>query len=312
MRSIHCTCTVAIILLVLGNVQGSSDLEHLSPHLRHRFIGEVLVGIAKEQHFTNDTCLSDITFDADRQTTVVFTHLCLLDTGVEVPRIVGDYEIENNNVQETLPRSGHLNVTFMGLLKEAGWEPLVDSQQIPPTGIHSTKLDDLVDFILLIVRDTLKETGRDQIEIPSVNKNFSTDILFFPVQGRFSAEGGWLKNLSTVHRTSDTVATTLGTNLSVVCGIGLQTLQLGYEHYVAVLGSIKASGRITVTIPHNAITIKVRNRFLPVLCGLMFLQCLHFPFISFCFLVPCLLLKIQLLPSSSFYFLCCDWSDILH
>jgi hypothetical protein len=184
---------------------------------------------------------------------------------VEVPRIVGAYETESNDVQETLPRSGHLNVTFMELLKEAGWEPLVGSQQIsptpkdPPTGIHSTKLDDLVDFILLIVRDTLKETGRDQIEIPSVNKNFSTDILFFPVQGRFSAEGGWLRNLSTVHRISDTVATTVCTNLSVVCGIGLQTLQLGYEHYVAILGSIEASGRITVTIPHNAITITVRN-----------------------------------------------------
>lgn len=289
---------------MLGNVQGSSNLKHLSPHLRHRFIGEVLVSIAKEQHFTNDTCLCDITFDGDRQTTVVFTHLCLLGTGLEVPRIVSDYEIESNDVQETLPRSGRLNITFTELLKEAGWEPLVVCQQIPPTGIHSTKLDDLVDFILLIVRDTLKETGRDQIEIPNVDKNFSTHILFFPIQGRFSAGGGWLRNLSTVHRTSDIVATTVGTNLSVVCGIGLQTLQLWYEHYVAILGSIEASGRIIVTIPHNAITIKVRNLFLPVLCELTFLQCLHFPFISFCFLVPCLLLKIQLLPSSSFYFLC--------
>jgi hypothetical protein len=178
---------------------------------------------------------------------------------LEVPRIVGDSEIENNDVQETLPRFGHLNVTFTELLKEAGWEPLVISQQTLPAGIHSTNLDDLVDFILLVVRDTLKETGRDEIEIPSVSENFSTDILFFPVQGSFSAEGGWLRNLSTVHRTSDTVATTVGTNLSVVCGIGLQTLQLGYKHYAAILGSIEASGRITATVSHNAVTIKVRN-----------------------------------------------------
>lgn len=259
MQSIHYTCTVAIILLMLGDVQGSSDFKHLSAHLRHRFFGEVLVSIAKEQHFTKDTCLSDITFDADRQTYVMFTHLCLLGTDLEVPRIVGDYEIENNDVQETMPRFGHLNVTFTELLKEVGWEPLVISQQTLPAGIHSTKLDDLVDFILLVVRDTLKETGQDEIDIPSVSKNFSTDILFFPVQGSFSAEGGWLRNLSTVHRTSDTVATTVGTNLSVVCGIGLQTLQLGYKHYAAILGAIEASGRITVTIPHNAITIKVRN-----------------------------------------------------
>lgn len=259
MWSIHYTFTAAIILLMLGNVQGNSDLKHLSPHLRHRFFGEVLVSIAKEQHFKKDTCLTDITFDGDRQTSVMFTHLCLLGTDLEVPRIVGDYEIESNDVQETLPRSGRLNVTFTELLKEAGWEPLVDSQQTLPAGIHSTKLDDLVDFILLVVRDSLKETGRDEIKIPNVSQNFSADILFFPVQGSFSAEGGWLRNLSTVYRTSDTVATTVGTNLSVVCGIGLQTLQLGYKHYAANLGSIEASGRITVTVSHNAITVKVSN-----------------------------------------------------
>jgi hypothetical protein len=250
---------VATILLMLGHVQGSSDLRHLSLGLRHRFIGEVLVSIAKVQHFTKDPCFSDIMFDADRQTTVVITHLCLLGTDVEVPRIVGDYEIDSNDVQETFPRSGHLNVTFTELLKEVGWEPLVGSQQLPSIGTHTTKLDDLVDFILLVVRDVLRETGRDQMKIPNVNVSFSTDILFFPVEGRFRAEGGWLRNLASVHRTTDTVATTIGTNLTVVFGIGLETLQLGYKYYEANLGSIEASGKITVTVPQNSIIVKVRN-----------------------------------------------------
>jgi hypothetical protein len=254
----HYTCAVATILLVLGNVEGSNDLSHLSVHLRHRFIGEVLVRIAKEQHFTRDICFSNITFDADAQTTVVFMHLCLLGTDVEVPKIVGDYEIESNDVQQTMPRSGHLNITFTELLKEAGWD-LVGNQQPLPTGTDTTKLDDLVDFILLIARDTLKETGRDHIKIPNVNESFSTDIVGYRVQGRFLAEGGWLRNLATVHRTTDTVVTAIGTKFSAVCGIGLQTLQLGYRHYEVNLGHIKASGEIIVTIPHNAITVKVRN-----------------------------------------------------
>lgn len=255
------TCAVATILLMLGHVQGSSDLKHFSLNLRHRLIGEVLVSIAKEQHFTKDICLSDITFDADTQTTVVFTHLCLMGTDVEVPRIVGDYEIDSNDVQQTMPRSGHLNVTFTELLKEAGWEPLVDSQQLPPTGTHIAKVDDLVDFILLVVGDTLRETGRDHIQIPNVNESF-----YFLGQGRVIADGGYLRNLATVHRTTDTVVTTVGTNLSVVCGIGLQTLQLGYKHYEANLGSIKASGKITVTIPHNSITIKISLTYVNETC----------------------------------------------
>jgi hypothetical protein len=257
---------VASTVLAACHMGGSSDLKQLSPHMRNKFIGEVLLGIAKKQHITTDTHLDDITFDVDRLTSVVFKHLHLLDTEVGMTRIVGDYEIDNNDVLQTFPRSGHLNVTFHELLKEVGLVSLVSSRQLPDTGLHgnhSINLDALVDFILLIVRETLRETGQDQIRVPDMDKSFATDTVFFPVSGRFRAEGGWLRNLSTVHRTTDTIAMIGDTTISVVCGFRLQTMEFGFNHFEANLGRIKANGALTGTVPYNSINAKVGNK-LPV------------------------------------------------
>jgi hypothetical protein len=262
MRFTLYACVAVTAVLVAGHMGGSNDLKQLSPHVRYKFIGEVLVSIAKEQHITTDTHLDDIRFDVDRLTSVVFTHLHLLDTDVEMTRIVGDYEIDNNDVLQTFPRSGHLNVTFLELLKEVGLVSMVSSRQLPATGPqsnHSTNLNALVDFILMIVQDTLRETGRDQIRILDVDKSFTTDIVFFTVSGRFRAEDGWFKNLSTVHRTTDTIATIVGNTISVECGFGLQTMEFGFNHFEANLGSIEASGALTGTIPYNSVNAKVTN-----------------------------------------------------
>jgi hypothetical protein len=254
------TSAVVIIVLVLGHVQGTSDLKRLSPDVRQRFIGEVFVSIARKQQLTKNIDLSNITVDADNLTTVLFTHLRLLNTDVEASSIVGDYEIVSNEVQLSFPRSGHLNVSFHELLKEIGWESTESSVRHPAVELqknYSSNLDLLVDFILPIVRETLQKTGHTSIKIPDVDESFTTDIVFFPVNGRFRAENGWLMNLSTVYRTSDAIATLVDTTLTVVCGFGLQMLEFGFNQYEANLGLIEASGTITGVIPHNSVTAQV-------------------------------------------------------
>lgn len=255
-------CVVATAVFVYGHMGGGSDLMDLSPQVRNRFIGEVLVRIAKQQNITTDTRLDDITFDVNTVTRVAFTHLHILDTDVETTRIVGDYEIDSNDVLENFPRSGRLNVTFHELLKEVGVVSLVSSRQIPTTRLqnnHSTNLNALVDFILMVVKDKIRENGQDQIEIPDMDKNFTTDIAFFPVRGRFRAQGGWFRNLSAVQRTSDTVATVVGNTISVVCSFGLQTMEFGFNQFEANLGFTEASGALSGTIPYNSISAKVSD-----------------------------------------------------
>jgi hypothetical protein len=148
-----------------------------------------------------------------------------------------------------------------------GWESKVSSIHHPAVELqknYSSNLDILVDFILPIVRETLQKTGHSQIKIPDVDESFTTDIMFFPVNGRFRAEDGWLRNLSSIYRTSDTIATLLDTTLTVVCGFGLQTLEFGFNQYEANLGLIKASGTMTGVIPHNSITAQVSSYHLLV------------------------------------------------
>ncbi|KAJ9585321.1 hypothetical protein L9F63_002906 [Diploptera punctata] len=45
--------------------------------------------------------------------------------------------------------------------------------------LTSSMLDEMVDFLLQIVRDEIHKTGRDQIVIPDVDEQFSTRIAFF-------------------------------------------------------------------------------------------------------------------------------------
>jgi hypothetical protein len=261
------TCAVAVIVLVLGHVQGTSDLKQLSLRARQRFIGEVFVSIARKRQLPKNVDLDDITLDAGNLTTVLFTHLRLLNTDVESSRIVGDYEIESNDVQPAFPRSGHINVAFHELLKEMGLEYAVSSVQLPavePQKNYSTNVDKLVDFILMIVCEALQMTGRSQIKIPDLDASFTTDILFFPVSGRFRAEDGWLRNLSTIYRTSDTIATLVDSTLTVVCSFGLHVLEFGFNEYEANLGSIEASGTMAGVIPRNSISAKVSIRHLLV------------------------------------------------
>ncbi|PNF16073.1 hypothetical protein B7P43_G04577 [Cryptotermes secundus] len=254
------TCAVVMVILILGHVQGTSDLKQLSRNVRHRFIGEVLVSIARKQQLTKNIDLNNITVDADSLTTVLFTHLRLLNTDVEASSIVGDYEIVSNDVQLSFPRSGHLNVSFHELLKEIGWESAVTRVHHPAVEVqknYTLNVDLLVDFFLTIVRETLHKTGHSSIKIPDVDESFTTDIIFFPVNGRFRAENGWLGNLSTIYRTSDTIATVVDNTLTVVGGFGLQMLEFGFNQYEANFGVIQASGTITGVIPHNSITAQI-------------------------------------------------------
>jgi hypothetical protein len=256
------TCAVATIVLVLRHVQGISDLKQLSLDVQHRFISEVLFSIARKQQLTKNVDLDDITVDADNVTTVFFSHLHLLNTDVDTSRIVGEYGIESNEVQPAFPRSGRINVAFRELLKEMGFEFAVSSVQLPAVKWqknYSTYLNKLVDFILTIVQEGLQMTGHSQIKIPDLDVNFTSDIIFFPVSGRFRAADGWLKNLSTIYRTSDIKAELVDTTLTVVCSFGLQILEFGFSEYEANLGLIEASGTITGVIPHNSITAKVSS-----------------------------------------------------
>lgn len=255
-------CSVVAILVAISQVEGNNSLTRFSSDLQRHFIAKVFLNIAQKRHLAPDIVhLDNVTVDADFLTTVVFTHLNLLEAGREgAARLEGDYEIISNDVEQAFPRDGHFNVSFMELVK-LHLPSAVQTFPVttPAPTNHTTNLDYLVDFILLIVRDTLRETKKDMITLPDVDEPFTTYIIF-PIEGRFKADGGWFKNLSTVHRTADTVATIVGsTTINIVSAFGLQTMEFGFHHYDANLGALEASGSLTGSVRSNSITIKVSD-----------------------------------------------------
>lgn len=265
-------CTVVAILFAISLVGGNNNLARFSSDLRKHFLGKVLVNIAQKKHLAPDIVrLGNVTVDADALTTVVFTRVNLVEAGQEeAARLEGDYEIISNDVEQAFPRVGHFNVSFMELMREhLPYAVQTLPATTPPPRNHTTNLDYLVDFILLIVRDTLHETKRDMIPIPDVDKPFKTYLIFkyFPIEGRFRADGGWLRNLSTVHRTADTMATIVGsTTISIVSAFGLQTLEFGFHHYDANVDQIEASGSVNGYARTNSITTKISLSYVNETC----------------------------------------------
>jgi hypothetical protein len=85
-------------------------------------------------------------------------------------------------------------------------------------------LNDFVDYILNVT----KENIADQIHIPDYVKSFEKKFGFIRIRGSFKAEGGWLRNLTTLHRTADVTLKHVNSSIEVSATVGLRTLDFGY------------------------------------------------------------------------------------
>jgi hypothetical protein len=94
----------------------------------------------------------------------------------------------------------------------------------PRPNNHIRNLNDFVDHILNVTEEDIT----DQVSIPDYVKSFEKKLGFIPIRGIFKAEGGWLRNLKTLRRTSDVTAVHVGKSIVVTANVSLQTLEFGY------------------------------------------------------------------------------------
>jgi hypothetical protein len=116
-------------------------------------------------------------------------------------------------------------------------------------------LNKIVDEMLDVLREDIIERGKDRISIPDVHETFKKKVGFVTVKGEFEGKNGWVKNFSTVHRTADAVASSIGSGISVSCGFGLDDLELGYDSYRAKFMGLKTRGEISGTVGKNSILL---------------------------------------------------------
>ncbi|GFG38917.1 hypothetical protein Cfor_05892 [Coptotermes formosanus] len=119
----------------------------------------------------------------------------------------------------------------------------------------TVNLNKIVDEMLDILRVEIIQRGRDRITIPDVHETFKKKVGPVTVKGEFDCENGWVKNLSTVHRTADVVASSYDRWISVSCGFGLGDLELGYDNYAARIMRLGTRGKISGTVAKNSILL---------------------------------------------------------
>ncbi|XP_067011451.2 uncharacterized protein [Anabrus simplex] len=115
----------------------------------------------------------------------------------------------------------------------------------------------IVDWILKITRAIIKRTGHNVVDIPDIDEEFRKEVGFLNVKGEFKAEKGWFRDLSSIYRTNDAILSHYGHNFTVFVGLGLGTLELGFDHYRATFGKLSTSGKIYAKAKANSVLLKL-------------------------------------------------------
>jgi hypothetical protein len=155
--------------------------------------------------------------------------------------------LHTGNVSATLPRHD----SSEGYGTSTGDVPATTNVDV----LGTMNLNKIVDKVLDNLRVDIIERGKDRISIPDVHATFKKKVGFVTLKGEFEGENGWVKNLSTVHRTADAVVSSFGSGLSASCGFGLDDLEVGYDNYIVRFMSLETQGEISGTVGKNSILL---------------------------------------------------------
>nr|CAD7398472.1 unnamed protein product [Timema poppensis] len=123
--------------------------------------------------------------------------------------------------------------------------------------LKNTNLNEVVDFLLGIVKNDILEKGKDLLNIPDIHKEFGTGERTSMIKGTFTATKGWIKSISTIQRTADVVLNRVGETVSVTCGLGLKVLEFGYDNYTIMAVGYHTTGTMAGSIGNNSVDLKV-------------------------------------------------------
>nr|CAD7445588.1 unnamed protein product [Timema bartmani] len=123
--------------------------------------------------------------------------------------------------------------------------------------LKNTNLNEVVDFLLEIVKNDILEKGKDLMNIPDIHKDFGMGEGTSMLKGTFTATKGWIKSISTIQRTADVILNRVGETVSVVCGLGLKVLEFGYDNYTVMALGYHTTGTLGGSIGNNSVDLKV-------------------------------------------------------
>lgn len=126
-------------------------------------------------------------------------------------------------------------------------------------GLTTKHLNDIVDFVVEVLRDHVLENGLDTLTLPDVYETFQRRVLVTTLSGAFRGTGGWVRRLSTVVRTGDVRGRRHGPGvLSLSAALGLRQLSAGFQQYEARINGIGGlSGTVAADVGANSVRLNV-------------------------------------------------------
>lgn len=142
-------------------------------------------------------------------------------------------------------------------LKENKMKLFLPFTKYDTSPITDTYIEQLVDFILIIVNKDIHYKNLDEIKIPHVHKDFTNKLGPIQVSGSFDATDGTFRNLSTIFRTEAVTVSRVGDSLNIGVGLGLHIMNFNFVHYEIQWSELEADGTIKGTCSSNSINVQV-------------------------------------------------------
>ncbi|XP_049771420.1 uncharacterized protein LOC126143997 [Schistocerca cancellata] len=121
---------------------------------------------------------------------------------------------------------------------------------------NSQFVQQMTDFILHLIRSHIISQNKRQIELPDIHKSSCKGIGYLCVTLALNATEGWFRDLSSITRVGDVKVFRNEDNIIMDFGIGLRTIQLGYNKYRLKVGPLKLSGKIDGEMGPSVVRVK--------------------------------------------------------
>lgn len=117
---------------------------------------------------------------------------------------------------------------------------------------NTEMFNELVDRIMISVRQNIKDREKELINLPKIEKIFTKKLGLLPIMGKFQASHGSFKNLSSIKRTSDVEIEPLDQAFRIKSAFGLEKAELLYQLYELHLWNLHLKGYFRGNVNKNS------------------------------------------------------------
>ncbi|XP_073989756.1 uncharacterized protein isoform X2 [Rhodnius prolixus] len=163
-------------------------------------------------------------------------------------------EVASDSLKKKLERLPY-NITRNRVLRSADYQSITEFEKL--------STNDLMDGLLSIVAEIIRENHNDELPIPDIKEGFEKQLLHVVKLGAiFHATEGIARGVATLQRVGNARLQQMNHTVHFSGSVGFQKLQIYYGRYRAEVFGLGPGGSISTNVAPIAIRLRVRINFL--------------------------------------------------